>query len=50
LQCAFSSLLVSFHLFPGKCPAKHISPKTSGARLKYMHMCQKFVNFSCFGS
>jgi hypothetical protein len=38
---------VYFHLFSGMCPAKHVSPKTSGTRLKYMHV-SKFVYFSCF--
>jgi hypothetical protein len=40
LHCAFFIYFVYFHLFSGMCPAKHVSPKTSGTRSKYMHMCQ----------
>jgi hypothetical protein len=38
-----------FHLFPGMCPAKHVSPITSGTRSKYMHMCQSLFISLVFG-
>jgi hypothetical protein len=48
-HCAFFLPFVYFHLFPGMCPAKHVSPKTSGTRSKYMHMCQSLFISPIFG-
>jgi hypothetical protein len=48
-HCAFSSLSMHFYLFLGMCPAKHVSPKTSGIRSKYMHMCQSLFISPIFG-
>jgi hypothetical protein len=45
----FVSLFVYFYLFLGMCPAKHVSPKTSRTRSKYMHTCQSLFTSSVFG-
>jgi hypothetical protein len=41
---------VLFCLFPGLYLQNIISLQTSGASSKYIHMCQKIVNSSYFGS